>query len=316
MPSSGLYKIADLTLASDLPLPELPSIASHAEPSWCVRIAPGRYPGPPADWFHEWRESDGRRWLTFGRDDDRYVLRFARWASFVVDARERTIICHSQRNTPADTLRHLLLNQVLPLVAARSDRLVLHAAAVAQEGRAIGLVGPGGAGKSTLGAAFCRSGYRLVTDDALLIHREGSSFIVTPTYGSLRLWPDVAAAVGIDLPPSATRVAHYTRKLRIPSTCFDSTPARLDRLCVLRASEIGRHHPSVRARRLTPREAVIAVLGSVFHLDVGDPNSAAAVFGMTAALAETVPTIEISYPWKLDQLAKSVGDIAAAINAA
>jgi len=53
--------------------------------------------------------------------------------------------------------------------------LVLHAAAVARDGRAVLLPGPPGAGKSTLAAALALSGWRLLSDELALLSLDASA---------------------------------------------------------------------------------------------------------------------------------------------
>ena len=51
--------------------------------------------------------------------------------------------------------------------------LVLHAAGVSQAGRGLLLIGPGGAGKTTLAAALNTSGWELLSDDVIPVTPEG-----------------------------------------------------------------------------------------------------------------------------------------------
>jgi hypothetical protein len=70
--------------------------------------------------------------------------------------------------------QRLLIGQVLPLLAALRGYEVLHAAAVAVEGVAFGLVGDPGAGKSTLAASLTLRGQRLLSDDVLAVSLDSS----------------------------------------------------------------------------------------------------------------------------------------------
>ncbi len=66
----------------------------------------------------------------------------------------------------------------------------LHASAIAVDGRAIALLGPAGAGKSTTAAAFARRGYAVLSEDVVPLREQGDAFIVSPGYPLLRLWPE------------------------------------------------------------------------------------------------------------------------------
>jgi hypothetical protein len=143
---------------------------------------------PPCRWFHGWLDHRGRPWLTFGRAGDDIVLKFAKLASFRVDPQGR-ITCDGKPRIPARTVRHLLNNQVVPLVRS-TDRLVLHAAGIVLPRGAIALVGRGGAGKSTLAAALARRGHPLLCDDALEVDASGRVPEARPGGDTLRVWPD------------------------------------------------------------------------------------------------------------------------------
>ncbi len=58
------------------------------------------------------------------------------------------------------------------LFAARG-RLIVHAAAIASEGRGVLLIGPGGAGKSTLASAALQTGWAFLGDDLVAISTSG-----------------------------------------------------------------------------------------------------------------------------------------------
>jgi hypothetical protein len=66
----------------------------------------------------------------------------------------------------------------------------LHASSIAFGDRAVAFVGPAGAGKSTLAAAFARRGNAILTDDVAPLVDDGDRFQVQPAYRRVRLWPD------------------------------------------------------------------------------------------------------------------------------
>ena len=62
--------------------------------------------------------------------------------------------------------------------SAATDRVLLHATAIAIDGRAVLLRGASGAGKSDLGLRLIDAGARLVADDQSELLRRGDSLIV------------------------------------------------------------------------------------------------------------------------------------------
>ncbi|MGC2323405.1 MAG: hypothetical protein WA463_12305 [Terriglobales bacterium] len=72
---------------------------------------------------------------------------------------------------------------------------VLHGSAIAIGDKAIALLGPGGAGKSTTAAAFALSNFPVLTDDIVAIAERRGEFLVQPAYRRVCLWPDSVAAL-------------------------------------------------------------------------------------------------------------------------
>ena len=146
-------------------------------------------------WFHDWAFPNGRRWLRIGRAGHLYVVRFAGDTWFFLDPSARTIVAFPLAGIPARTVRHLLLDQVVPMLLGDAEHLVVHASAVVAPGGAVAFLGPSGSGKSTLAAALARGGCALVTDDCLVVDLERRPAHVIPTYAGLRLWPDALRAL-------------------------------------------------------------------------------------------------------------------------
>src|SRR5262245_62128690 len=225
MPAERLsYRWCDVTVLSAIALPELRR-GRLARNAWRVDLDGA--PRGNHTWFHRWRIAR-RTWLAFARTPDGYLLRFPALADFAVSPGARRVVCRPRRGLPAATLRHLLLDQVLPL-ALSAERLVLHASAVHVPGfGAVAFIGRTGRGKSTLAAALALPGCALLTDDCLVIGERGGRVSVWPSYPGVRLWADAAAALGNPAPASA--LAHYTRKRRLPADArlpFRSRPSPL-----------------------------------------------------------------------------------------
>jgi hypothetical protein len=293
------YQIADLALESAIPLPELPPAPSGGS-GWTVAVDP-RHRRSIARWSHHWHDAGGRPWLSIGRLDGEHVIRFARTASFRVSIDRRRITCEGAARVPAGSLRHLLLNQVLPL-ALGCDRIVLHASAVSLPMGAVAFAGPGGAGKSTLAAAIGREGAGLLTDDAVILERGDSGWQARAIYESLRLWPDAAEALFGSRVISAP-VARHTGKRRIDVRASSAIAAAepLAAVCLLSGS---RRRPSpISLQRVPAREAVVALTASSFHLDIHDRDRWKRVVEDLACAVEAVPVFSLSYPRRMTGLA-------------
>ena len=64
------------------------------------------------------------------------IVQFPGFAEFAVTPRD--IVCHPRTGVPLATVRHLLLDQLIPALLASRARLVLHASAVDIGARAVG----------------------------------------------------------------------------------------------------------------------------------------------------------------------------------
>jgi hypothetical protein len=298
--AAATYELAGNKVRSEVAFPLLPVVDGFVEPDWSIVCGGGRERSV-GRWYHQWCFRDGRKWLSFGRSGADYILRFPGRIVFRVSRPDRRIVCEAARSIPSETWRHLLLNQVLPLVFG-TERLVLHASAVRGPRGVWGFAGAGGAGKSTLAAALAARGYPLVSDDALLLDRE-AGWLARPGYPSLRLWPDsVMATLGRTAP--SRRAAPHTRKQRVDAAGLlpivgtnspISAVAMLDRR--------GHARDTVRVERLPMREAALAVLSVAFQIDIEDGALLRRTVDDAAALVERVPVYRLSFASRLDRVA-------------
>src|SRR5438874_2497420 len=251
--------------------------------------------GPPANdaWFHHWRIGRQRPWLSFGRRDDGYLLRFPDLADFLVSADGTSIRACPARALPADTLRHLLLDQVLPLALSRRGRVMLHASAVHVPGLgALTFAGPTGRGKSTLAAALASHGGRVLSDDCVALEPHAGGVQALPAYAGLRLWPD-AASRQLRRGTRDGRVAHYTRKRRVNGgrLRFHRHPSPLR--AVFLVSGRGAAGPAAIIRRCRASERLIGLVKCAYLLDIEDREHLARAFDALAAIATSVPVLRL-----------------------
>ena len=92
---------------------------------------------------------------------------------------------------------------MLGFILRQRGHLALHASAVQIGGGALAIVGPHGAGKSTIAAALVTRGLPLIADDVLHLRKTASAWMAEPYAYGLRLWPDAVSMVlgqGASLP--------------------------------------------------------------------------------------------------------------------
>jgi hypothetical protein len=316
------YRWCGLTLSSELPLPELPPAGGTHADDWRVRMDDGRAPlHPGRRWFHHWRFPDGRRWLSFARHASGYLLRFPRLADFEVRSRDREIQCYRFPRTPLRTLRHLLLDQVLPLTVGGDNCLVLHASVVAVGGGAVAFLAPAGHGKSTLAATLSQRGCALVSDDCCFLRRRPEepspeprvpspefraprrSFEVVPSYPGVRLSPaSITRLFGVNGGPH-DRVSHYSSKRRVArvdsGVAFCDGPVPLRQLFTMAPADDLERATAVSIRARTAREAALDLVSFTFHLDVHHASRVKEAFDLAADVAGTYGVRLLTFPWNL-----------------
>lgn len=290
---SGLWRFADLAVATDIEFPGLDRADGPAQ----IEIRRGVV--PPDGWtaVQTW-SADADDWLHIDRGPDGYRLRFT-GLTCRVSPSGVAIVYDPDPGVPAELIVHLLLHQVLPLAVSRAGRFVVHACAIATPHGVVALVGDSGAGKSTLAAACCARGASLVADDALVIDVTDDGVIAWPTADGLRLWDDMAVAVGGDVQSGPA-----AGKRRLPVTLARGR-APLTQLVLVGDT----HDSGVVLARVPPPAARVALLPHLFRLDVEDAGESRRLLDEVDRLARRVPVQHLAFPDGVDHL----GPAAAAV---
>lgn len=301
--SRGTYRISDVALSSEIAMPELPPVAEP--PDWTFSLASRRLSTGAPVWFHRWRNPGEPPTLSFSRSAHGYLLRFHGRCDFAIDPARRSIVGWRRRPATLTTLRHLLIDQIMPLVLSR-DRLVLHASAVATPSGAVAFVGFTGSGKSTLAASLAACGFPLLTDDCLVVERSRRGFLARPFYPGVRLCHDSVRAVGASL-RSSLPVAHDTRKRRLDASHLpcqaDVLPLR--RIFVLERPSNHDTRRQMSMTRLRGADALVALLECTFQLDIDDTAAVRRTFERHSHLVRSLPVHRLTYPWRLRRLAET-----------
>jgi hypothetical protein len=219
---------------------------------------------------------------TVVRREHHVAMLFDEVASVAVDL-TNMVITIGPHPTPDDVdLGSLIVDQVIPRIAADSH-LVLHAAAVASaDGQSATLVvGPSGTGKSTLAAAWCLNGEMLLGDDTIKI--EGAT--ACPSWAGPRLWPRALAAVGLDAQAGEPQSSRSEKRRLGPADgiVLGRRPAVVQKLILMGARSASR----VAAVRLISEQAL--------NLGSFDP---VCLLDRVTTLVAAVPEIEVREPWQ------------------
>lgn len=207
------------------------------------------------------------------------------------------ILVAAEAQTPPEVARLFLLGAAMGVLLHQRGLLVLHASAVAIDGRALVFVGDSGAGKSTIAAALQARGYPVVADDvvALVVDRPGAP-LVPPAFPQLKLWPDTVAALGHDTRQLPLVHPELTKRAYRSASTSSTEPLLLGAIYVLAPGD----QPTVAA--LSPQDGFAALLRCSYAVGMlGPAASSPAHFQQCVHLAATTPIVQLTRTHDLAQ---------------
>ncbi len=306
------YQLWDYQVASDFDLGELEAVSGDSRLRGTLEIKLAS----EEDWVRpdghaaiEDRLDNGELWFASWNIGDGFIARFPGLCSFRIQPDEMRIDCAPAPGAGESTIVHLILDQAIPrLLSLKDGYVVLHASGVQVENQVIAILGRSGQGKSTLAAWLAAQGYPFLTDDCLVVVRDGATrqWLAQPSYQSVRLWPDSVDALGIN--NSALReFAHYSSKKRTSKQVdfrFASAGAPL-RACFVLANQTDAappHSGPPVLRPLSVNEVFIALVQGVFRLDVQNAQLNRREFEVLTSMTESVRFWSLSFEREYDRL--------------
>jgi len=250
----------------------------------------------PTIWLGEYR-IDGEVVSRIGRRGDEFVAEFASLGKFVSSARGACTYVDPAPNAPSWAFQKLRNGLFDALLRHVQGKITFHGSAVASGSRAIAFVGPGGAGKSTLAAAFCVGGdVELVADDTVPIELAtgsdaGEPVQVVPAHTATWLFPDARAALGLDTKsPNKTPIGFGSgRAAAVPLAAV---------VDLVFDPEIG----SPVLRRLRGQDAFRAVSNCAIRFVIDDATAQTREFDQLRFIVERCPIFELRRPRDLGKL--------------
>jgi hypothetical protein len=297
------YRAYGLLLGCDEPLPELEAVERRPDVEVDVQIHMRAGAAPtllPAAWQPSLVAAGGEICLESRETAEGYWLRSQGLATAEVSRAADRVRIFADADTPAETLRHFLLDCILPLSLTLRGLETLHASAVLVDGAAVAFLAPSGTGKSTLAAHFSAKGHDVLCDDCLAIELDGDRVLAVPAYPGLRLWPDSWPTVGPGTVQPTAPVAHNSSKRRVTPLAARSPAARfpLRALFVLERAQT----PPPSVERLSGAHAVMALVRSSFRLDHSDPAVLRRQLEHWGQLLPLVPAYRLVVPEGLHSL--------------
>lgn len=306
LPEAARYQVCDLALESTIPFPELTPAQASPDVRFSVLPAGEGFAGD-LTWFHHYAGPENETWLRMADCGEDYLVRFEGYGDFLISRDGIDIQCCPLPDTAESTIRHLFLDQIVPLVLSRRESLVLHASAILTPEGVIAFVGKSGQGKSTLAASFAQSGFRLISDDYLILRRmplrkmprrePAADWIAIPSYPGVRLWPETSDGI-FTVPPESAEIAHYTDKRRVSDPAlipFAEGPSALRCLYFLNDPDEVAFEPRPAIVRLSPREAFMKLVTCAFNLDIRDKVLLERQFEAIGQVSTEVPCFQLDY---------------------
>jgi hypothetical protein len=194
-----------------------------------------------------------------------------------------------------------LLGPVVAALLAQRGHLLLHASAVAIDGKAVLFLGTTRSGKSTLASALHARGHPLVVDDLSAIDLSGDTPSLLRGWPYTKLWPDSLAAMGED-PESLPRIAdqYVKRRRSFPSGFYGAESLPVGCFYVLTRGERAAVTP------LTPAEAFAHLTANSYGIRWFLQEVNAGQFHERARLAREVPARRLERPAELERLTELV----------
>jgi hypothetical protein len=308
------YEIAGLVLATPFAIPELPEVAGHT-PDWAVVEGPAAGDDDELAPVFEVRTADDRLWATLRAAPGRFALSFEGQVDFAIDVEERVVSYAPRDGVAESSLRHLLIDQVVPHLLAAEGQLVIHASAVAIDGAAVAFIGASGAGKSSLAAGCVQHGARLLADDFLLLRETDGGFAATVAYPSLRLWPDAAEhfAARADALPTVNGYSDKRRWAVAPDGPAEATlPLRA---IVILGDPPPANGPACLVSEVRGADAFALLYRQGFRIARSDRESQQADLARFTHLARTVPMLQLEHRREFAAMAEVQAGIRDALSA-
>ncbi len=243
-------------------------------------------------WLHQYENK--KFCYRVARQNSSFIIRFLELADFILSPDLGTIHCYSKSAIPLETIRHLFLDQVFPMVLSERGKTILHASAVATPVGAIVFLGESGQGKSTLCAAFGQQEFSVLTDDCLLLEQQENSLFGIPNYPGLRLWSDTVSEL-FGNETSLNPIAHYSDKRRLGSHnssirfCSRRVPIRA--IYSLVSAEKMPGASPIAIQPLGPAESLIELAKHRFCLGIDDIDKLRKDYHRLSSIVKSLGTI-------------------------
>jgi len=295
-----------LHFLSNRPVPGLITVSteSAADVQMWLGTMPPQLGGPLQTagriWYSSpFRDEHGRPALEVWRlaGGGYFRLRYRDGTEFIVDRSGTQVWAAWPDPSTLEDAATYLLGPVLAFLLRLRGVICLHASAVAINGRAIALLGPPGAGKSTTAAAFAKLGYAVLSDDVVPLLERGNSFSAQSAFPRLCLWPNSVEAL-FDSADALPRLTPTWEKryleLNRNGYCFQEEPLPLAAAYILGPRGADQGTPFVEA--LSGGAGLMSLVANSHVAYLLDKAMRASEFALLARMVKSVPLRHVRVP--------------------
>lgn len=223
------------------------------------------------------------------QSDEGYTIRFYSTCEFFLDPALERIRVHRADSCPAELAALLLEGPVLSTLLTLKGHCVLHASAVRLGDLNLAFVGPSGRGKSTLAAALCQVGARLISDDALRCDLKELDAVCFPGARYVRLRPAASSLVG----DAAAAFVTVDGRLALGP---DPVPEGAYQLHAVFTPRVVPADEPLSTARLSGSSVLAQLAAGARVASWVSPEMRSKQFSLLAALARRVPVLALSTP--------------------
>lgn len=218
-----------------------------------------------------------------------YTIRFYATCEAIIDPALEHIRVHRAQSCSEELVGLLLEGPVLSTLLTLKGHAVLHASAIQLGGRSFAFIGPSGRGKSTLAAALCRVGARLISDDTLRCDVQGDRIVCFPATRSLRLRPTATLLATAEAPTYIT----VDGRLGLSPALVDDGTHTLNAVFVPKSAAPGEAFTIARLSGVNVMTQLAAGARVTCWLS---SEMRSRQFSLLATLAQTLPVFALSTP--------------------
>lgn len=220
---------------------------------------------------------------------------------FHISPDSRTIHARAFPGVPEESLQVYLLGQVISFALIGLGIESLHASTIVINGAAVAIIGDSGYGKSSLAGAFVRAGFKLLSDDLLVLEASGSGFTAFPGLPRLKLYDVMANRFITDRCGGvAMNQDHSPKRIYPMEQDWHRSPAPLAAFYSLVEPRLTANLLNVRMDTLTEREAFLEITKNSFNVAMREIGRLEKHMSWARDIANVVPVRRLAYPRKVE----------------